>query len=382
MEQSLSGYWWLVIPVVIAFLALLFSLERRSSKVKNIYPQNYIDGLKALIAGDEDDAFVKLKQAVADDTDNIDAYLKLGDLFRNRGQFEKAIRVHRELILRKSIKPDMASQVRKSLVTDYIQTKKYEAALEELGKLEKDSSNKNWASQKVIEVYERQGNWDKAFSISKSILKTKEQQKKLAAYKYLIGFNQYNNGEFHKARLAFKDAFHFDENFADSYIMIAESYLAENRLKDAVEFYRKLAEKAPHEFYRVSNKVEETLFSLGSYSEAEEIYKKILDAMPEETDILKQVAGIEEKKGNTRGAIESLWQAVEAHPGDGAASGRLMELYIKEDMPERAHELINLIKEKCQYNPNKYNCPYCNTSSNSLEMICANCGRVGPYKRV
>lgn len=382
MEQSFSGYWWLVIPVVIAFLALLFSLERRGGRVKKIYPQNYIDGLKALIAGDENDAFVKLKQAVADDTNNADAYLKLGDLFRNRGQFEKAIRIHRELILRKNISSEILVQVRKSLIVDYMQVRRFDPALDELDKLAKDSANRNWANEKTIEVYEQTEQWDKALNTGKNLYKTRDQQKKLAVYKYLGGMELYNDGEYHKARLMFKDAIKYDDAFADPYIMIAESYLAEDRKKDAVEFYKKLADKAPGEFYRVVRKIEETLFALGHFSEVGEIYRKIIDTNPEDCVILKSLAGIEEKKGNNSGAIDYLEQAVESHHDDGEAAAKLIELYINSDNREKAYNLLEMIKEKYRYAPHQYDCPSCKHRSPSPEVICPNCHRVGPYKRV
>ena len=53
MENNLVSYWWLVIPVALIFLALLFSLERRGGKEKRIFPENYIDGLKAFIDNDQ-----------------------------------------------------------------------------------------------------------------------------------------------------------------------------------------------------------------------------------------------------------------------------------------------------------------------------------------
>jgi len=241
MGQALSAYWWIIIPLALAFLALLFSLEKRGSREKKAFPQSYIDGLRAIIEGDENNAFVKLKQAVADDTGNIDAYLKLGDLFRKRGQLEKAIQVHRELLIRKNLAPDIASIICKSLIEDYIQADKFESALEILEKLVKDSSFKIWAQERMLEVYEKTQQWEKSFNACKNLLKSKDQQYKLAVYKHLIGYNLFSDGEYHKARLSFKDALHYDDKFAPAYIMIAESYLLENRKSDAVEFFKKLA---------------------------------------------------------------------------------------------------------------------------------------------
>jgi lipopolysaccharide biosynthesis regulator YciM len=382
MEQAVSAYWWIIIPLAIAFVALIFSLERRGGKIKNVLPENYIAGLKALIDNDDNTAFVKLKQAVADDTDNVDAYLKLGDLFRKRGQLEKAIRVHRELILRKSIAPQAVAQVRKSLAEDYITTKKYDLALDVLEKLAKESEHRLWANQRMLDVYERSNQWEKAFNICKILSKSKADQQKLSVYKYLIGMDLFNEGEFHKARLSFKDALHFDEGYADNYIMIAESYLAEDRKRDAVDFYKKLAEKAPSEFYRVVDKIEEAMFELGHFSDVEAIYRKILSENPDELNILKSLARIEEKKNNIQGAIEYLEQAFSAHPGDVAVAAKLMELYLGDGHKHKAYELLKTIRLKSDFSPYQYICPHCHEKSSKPQTICANCKRVGPYNKL
>ena len=381
MENNLVSYWWLVIPVALIFLALLFSLERRGGKEKRIFPENYIDGLKAFIDNDENTAFVKLKQAVADDTDNIDAYLKLGDLFRKKGQFERAIRIHKELILRHDIDPSLVSQVRQSLANDYIGSKKYELALWVLEKLSKDSDYKPWAQERILEVYDKTGRWEKAFDTLKSLGKTKNQPGLMAAYKFLIGNELFNEGEFHKARVAYKDALHYDDKFADAYIMIAESYLAEGRQQDAAEFYKKLANKIPSEVYRVSDKMEQTLFEMGKFSDVKDIYEKILEAEPHNVEVLKSLAGIAEKRGDITGAIEYLSSAAGVAPNDGQVTAQLLELYIQNNRKNKTNELLQSIRQNWQANGHRYICPNCKTTSSKPDIICQNCGRVGPYKR-
>jgi lipopolysaccharide biosynthesis regulator YciM len=255
-------------------------------------------------------------------------------------------------------------------------------ALEVLEKLVKDSEHRQWANQKMLDVYEQSNQWEKAFNVCKSISKSGSEQQRLAVYKYLMGMDLYNEGEFHKARLSFKDSLHFDETYADSYIMIAESYLAEDRKRDAVDFYKKLAEKAPAEFYRVVNKIEETMFELGHFSDVEAVYRKILTEHPEEPSILKSLARIEEKKNNVQGAIEYLEQAFSAYPGDVAVAAKLMELYLNDGHKNKAYELLKTIRRKNDFSTYQYTCPHCHEKSTKPMAICANCKRVGPYKKL
>jgi lipopolysaccharide biosynthesis regulator YciM len=382
MNEALSAYWWIIIPLALAILALIFSLEKRGGKDKKLFPQNYVDGLRAIIAGDEKTAFVKLKQAVADDTDNVDAYLKLGDLFRKKGLLDKAVQVHRELVLRRNTDAGTMALVYQSLALDYIEAKKYEQALEILEKLNKDSSFRNWAQEKMREIYEKTGQWEKAFDIGKGILKAKDRTYELAVYRHLAGDELFNEGEFHKARLAYKDALHYDDKFAQSYIMIAESYLAEGRKQDAAEFFKKLVHKVPSEAYQVIHRIEETLFDLGHFSDIEAIYREILQACPDDAVILKALAGIDEKKGDIRSAIDTLAPVLSKDDREATSVAKLAQLYLADGRQREAMEILDTLQSDRQSGRRQYKCPHCNNVSFKQEIICPNCRRAGPYKRI
>jgi lipopolysaccharide biosynthesis regulator YciM len=382
MGDAFTSYWWIIIPLVLIFLALIFSLERRQSKGAKPVLENYIDGLRAMIEGDDSQAFIKLKQAVGEDTDNIDAYLKLGDLFRKRGQIQRAIQVHRELVLRKNLKREMANHVNKSLAEDYIIAKKFDQALEVLEKLAKDTYYSGWAQERILEIYEKTGQWEKAFNTCKGLLKSKDQQKRLAIYRHLIGNDHFNKGDFHKARLTYKDALHYDEKFPFSYIMLAESYLAEDRKQEAVDFYKKLAENVPAEADQIFHKMEQTLFDLGQFSEAETIYNNILKTYPDDTGILKSLASIAEKKGDITTAIDYLNQVVNIDSGDIVTAIWLASLYVNEGQNQQAYITLQNIQSRWQSQWQRYYCPHCNVKAKKMELVCPDCGRIGPYEKL
>jgi len=381
MSETLAAYWWIIIPAAMAILALVFSLEWRASKDKMTFPRNYVEGLRAIISGDEKDAIVKLKQAVAEDTDNIDAYLKLGDLFRMRGLRDKAIQIHRELLLRRNLDHNMASHVKKSLAEDYIQVKKYDSALELLESLVKDDSFKPWALEKLLEVYDKTEKWEDAFETRKTLGKLKGKADGLAAYRHLLGQEQFKAGEYHKARIAFKDALHYDEKFASAYIMIAESYLAESREEDAAEYFKKLVENVPCEAYRVIHRMEQTMFNLGRFSGIESIYREILAACPDDVDVLLALADIAEKRGDVRAAIDTLSPVLGYERRDVVAVAKLAELYLSNGQQNKAREVLSSVEKLWSTNKPQYVCSHCHAASASQEIVCPNCKRVGPYKR-
>ncbi len=382
MDVFLNTYWWVIFLIFMALLGLIFSFEKKKDQQGKHVSQNYIDGLKAMIEGDEHGAFVKLKQTVNEDSENIDAYIRIGELMRKKGQHQKAVQIHRQLLLRKNLDSNVIALIWKCLASDFISAKKFNMADEILQKIAKEPAFKKWAKEKMLEVFEKSNQWEKAFEIGKEIYGDKEQQERLAVYKYLAGAELFKSGEFHKARLTLKESLHYDDKFAPSYILIAESYLAENRKEEAAEYFKKLCLEVPREAYQVFYKMEQTMFELGQFPEVESIYRKMLQQCPNDPDILRSLAVIAEKKGDINGAIDALQQVVNAFPDDMAAAGRLAGLYLENGQKQKATRLLQNIYEQSPLKKHYYACPYCRSETTKIEMVCPSCGKVGPYKRV
>src|SRR5438128_684057 len=74
----------------------------------------------ALFRGDNEEALLAFAETVRIDTDNVDAYIHIGNLLRERGEPARAINVHRELTVRSGLTTAQERTVRESLVLDLI----------------------------------------------------------------------------------------------------------------------------------------------------------------------------------------------------------------------------------------------------------------------
>jgi len=84
--------------------------------------------LAGLIDGDEETAFREFKNAVRLDSTNVDAYLRLGDLLRKRGDIDRAFQLHRELTTRRGLDPDTEARIQQALCRDLIALSRWERA--------------------------------------------------------------------------------------------------------------------------------------------------------------------------------------------------------------------------------------------------------------
>jgi len=365
--------------LVIVSAAIVFG--RRKSKSGDSAMVSYIAGLRSIISGDHQNAFVKLRQAVDLDTENIDAYLKLGDMFRAKGLTDKAIQIHRELTLRKGVSDDLKFEIKKSMALDYIAADAYEHAIDIIKPMLKESDHKIWAEDNLLELYIAANRWAEADEIYKPILKKRNLKdfRTAAGIKNMIGLDLFDKGEYHKARIAFKDAISFDETYPLPFINIAQSYLKEERTEDALQFLKKLCDKVPQYAYLSYSFIEETLFNLGRFGDVEDIYRGVLNAVPDNIPTSIALSGILEKKGEIPTAENLLRTVLNADNINTAAAIRLTKLLSSSDRSDEGFEILSDIAERIDIGIDHHECDLCGYRIAKPEPICPDCNGLGTF---
>ena len=96
---------WLLVGLPVAFVLgwLASRLDVRQLRIENrTQPKAYFKGLNHLLNEQQDQAIDAFIEAVQQDPDTSELHFALGNLFRRRGEFERAVRVHEHLLDRKS----------------------------------------------------------------------------------------------------------------------------------------------------------------------------------------------------------------------------------------------------------------------------------------
>jgi len=359
--------------IVFSVMAFLWSKAKRGKR--KISPQLYIDALKALLSGEEKVAFRKFKEVVRSDPENVDAYLKLGDLFRKNKRYGKALQIHKELTLRPSLSPEEKKEVLKSLAEDFSASGNHDKAISVLEELYKTSEKDERVVSRLLFEYEEIERWEEAFELRKKTFSRKENQtnKILALYKVLWGKVRAERGELHKARVAYKEALNYDEGCVPAYIYLGEAYYQDERLKDAVEYWKKLLEMVPDAGYLVFDKLEKTLFELGEYGDIPEIYENILSRNPKNTFALFSLARIYEKKGMVESAMERYTEILGTDPAFLSARLSLAKLYQQEGRKEDSVDLLDSIIESFPPAEKEFICQRCGHKSSEPLWRCPSC---------
>ena len=114
---------WVLMGLPIAFVLgwLASRFDLRQMRLENRQaPKAYFKGLNFLLNEQQDQAIDAFIEAVQNDPDTSELHFALGNLFRRRGEYERAVRVHQHLLSRGDISADDRHRAQHGLALDYL----------------------------------------------------------------------------------------------------------------------------------------------------------------------------------------------------------------------------------------------------------------------
>ncbi len=152
---------WLLLGLPVAFalgwLGSRFDLRqvRRDSRDA---PRAYFKGLNLLLNEQQDKAIDAFIEAVQHDPDTSELHFALGNLFRRRGEFERAVRVHQHLLGRADLAGSERDRAQHALAQDYMKAGLFDRA-EQAYRALKGTAFDTEAQLALLNLYERSRDW-------------------------------------------------------------------------------------------------------------------------------------------------------------------------------------------------------------------------------
>ena len=168
MDFDLSWVLWgLPITFVLGWLAS--RLDLRQLRIENRQaPKAYFRGLNFLLNEQQDQAIDAFIEAVQKDPDTSELHFALGNLFRRRGEYERAVRVHEHLLSRGDLSRADRHRAQHALALDFLKAGLLDRAEEALRKLE-GTAYESQALLALLAIYERTRDWIQASEIAKKL---------------------------------------------------------------------------------------------------------------------------------------------------------------------------------------------------------------------
>lgn len=156
---------WLLLPVAAAsgwFLARRPSRAPVASRSYRGVPPDYFRGLDYLTNDQPDKAIEVLSRMLEADAGTVDAHISLGNLFRRRGEVDRAIRLHQGVVGRAELSPDLRRRAQLELGHDYLRAGLLDRAEHLLQGLVEDPDYGESALRYLVTVYQLEREWESA----------------------------------------------------------------------------------------------------------------------------------------------------------------------------------------------------------------------------
>jgi len=384
--EFVSGLLFLLLPV--AAVSGWLTARKKYNKppasyVDNVAPE-YYRGLRYLINEQPDKAIEVFLKLLEVDNETVEVHLALGNLFRRRGEVDRAIRIHQNLIARPTLSNEQRSQALVELGVDYLRSgllDRAEALFE--GLLE--TSYKSRAARYLVQIYEDEKDWDKAIDCARIWQQdsTRVLNKRIAHYFGKKAEERLDEKDYKSARELIKQALKEDPDSAHASMVEGQLEMEEGNFKAARNAYKRIGKQAPEFVSEVLSPMKVCYRELGKSQKFLEYLHKLPTSQAGINQIIELSDFIEEKEGSEH-AIRFLVDKAEELPSIRMLD-RLVDLSLltEEEGQNRIKlECFKRLTEKLVEVKSPYKCNNCGYRARSIYWQCPACRKWDTVKPI
>lgn len=352
--------------------------RQQRSKITSYTP--YLEALIALLEQNEDLAMKKFKEAVRIDSDLIDAYVKLGDLYRKKGNIPKAIQIHQSLTVRAILKKKAEKEVYYALVRDFLAVNRTNKALSILKEIVKIDKKDSQARNLMLKIYEDMNDYGGCINVYEDRGFKRKDANRLAFYYTSFADNKSKtlteeDAEGKKEVLKlFKKALKISPTSLTTLYNLAGYFEQQGDLKKAKEYYLKIIAHNPEHIFLIIPKFEKVYFELASFNKIIPIYEGVFDKNPKNFPVGFALADLYEKKNDFDSAKSVYRRLAEKDPKTIRPKLSLLRLMTEDEALK--NEIIEIEKTMTNRQTRCRNCGY---ETDTFLFICPRCRAIESF---
>jgi lipopolysaccharide biosynthesis regulator YciM len=296
MELDLA---WILLGLPVAFgLGWMASrLDLRQLRIENRHnPKAYFKGLNHLLNEQQDQAIDAFIEAVQQDPDTSELHFALGNLFRRRGEFERAVRVHQHLLSRADLSNTDRDRAQHALALDFLKAGLLDRAEESLRKLDSTAFHAQ-AQLALLSIYERSRDWVHAADIAQKLAQSGQGHYEIRQAHYLCEqAGSLATTDPAQAEKLLKQAITLAPQAARATLALALLEEKQQRPQHAYELLLSLAQRNPGFLPLVAQRLARLAIQLGHTPQAQALLNASYEANPS-LDVLDALVNLDVSEG-------------------------------------------------------------------------------------
>jgi lipopolysaccharide biosynthesis regulator YciM len=369
-------YWWLLlIPVTfgLGWMAARFDVKHLLSESANL-PRSYFRGLNFLLNEQPDQAIDAFIEVVKLDPETTELHFALGSLFRRRGETERAIRVHQNLLNRSDLPTVEREHAMFELGQDFLKAGLLDRAEDTFKSLD-SGAYANDAQRCLLTIYEIEKDWAKAIETAEALEKISAQsfRKEIAQFHCERAQEALQKQESAQSAAELRLAREANPANVRATILAGDVDLATGNAAGAIEQWRKVETQSAAHLPLIVERLMKAHSALGRDADGARLLMQYLDKYPSNDLLDTSYTYIAEQIGTE--AAHQLVRAQMKKAPNLAGMSRLLEAQVATaEEPRRAElELMrNLIRQRTKNLP-RYTCQSCGFRARLFYWQCPGC---------
>ncbi|XXD09935.1 lipopolysaccharide assembly protein LapB [Klebsiella sp. R445] len=369
---------FLLLPVAAAYGWYMGRRSAQQSKQDDAsrLSRDYVTGVNFLLSNQQDKAVDLFLDMLKEDTGTVEAHLTLGNLFRSRGEVDRAIRIHQSLMESASLTYDQRLLAVQQLGRDYMAAGLYDRAEDMFKQLVDETDFRLSALQQLLQIYQATSDWQSAIDVAERLVKLGKEKHRgdIANFWCELALQQMANSEMDKAMTLLKKGAAADRNSARVSIMMGRVWMEKGDYAKAVESLERVINQDKELVGETLDMLQTCYQQLGKLDEWEQFLRRCADENTGATAELMLAQILEQREG-IESAQNYVTRQLERHP-TMRVFHKLMDYHLNEAEEGRAKEslgvLRNMVGEQVRSKP-RYRCQKCGFTAHTLYWHCPSC---------
>lgn len=334
------------------------------------------DRLQFLFTNYSDQAVENFVQSLAVNKDTVSLHLSIGSHFRNKGETDRAILIHQNLLARPELPARYSPQVTLELAMDYLNAGLLDRAEALFHQLMGDREYGRRSATALIELYQQEREWEKAAQVAKTLTRGDADPASFKALAYitceLSDTALSRNDDRWTAQKLAKEALDYDRSCVRATLLLMKLQIRQGNFREAANQSLKVFDQNPEFGPEAIDRLMKLEREHGDVSRLYKKLRKLYEQYPSTSLLLALVESVERSSGRPA-AIDLLRMELETRPSVRGLL-RLVEMAgYEKGMTTDEGRLVSRIGHLILANRPVYRCVSCGFSGQQLHWLCPSC---------